>query len=183
MPSRRWTIIACLFLVLATLTVYGGLRNHQFINFDDDLYITDNPPVQGGLTLTGLGWAFTTLHAGLWIPLTWLSFMVDSQLFGLRAGGFLLTNLLFHIANALLLFWWLRRTTRALGIGWPNSRVAFTSDRSGGDGWERPTSVLSAGWGTPSVLETASMRRWLDSFHPIRTRPSLGFETRPSGRY
>ena len=115
MPQRRWIIIACLFLVLATLTVYGDLRNHQFINFDDDVYVTDNPPVQGGLTLTGVVWAFTTLHGGLWMPLTWLSFMVDSQLFGLHAGGFLLTNLLFHIANALLLFWWLRRTTRAPG--------------------------------------------------------------------
>jgi len=115
MPSRRWKIIACLFLVVATLTVYGDLRNHHFINFDDDHYVTDNPPIQGGLTLTGLVWAFTTLHAGLWIPLTWLSFMVDSQLFGLHPGGFLLTNLLFHIANALLLFLWLLRTTRALG--------------------------------------------------------------------
>src|SRR5208337_991784 len=115
MPSRRWTIIACLFLVLTTLAVYGDLRNHHFINFDDDLYITDNPPVQAGLTLTGLVWAFTTLHAGFWIPLTWLSYMVDSQLFGLHPGGFLLTNLLFHIANVLLLFGWLRRTTGALG--------------------------------------------------------------------
>ncbi len=115
MPSRRWTIIACLFLVLATLTVYGGLRYHHFINLDDPLYVTDNPPVQGGLTLAGLVWAFTTRHAGFWIPLTWLSFMVDSQLFGLNPGGFFLTNLLLHLANTLLLFFWLRRTTRALG--------------------------------------------------------------------
>ena len=112
---RGWTIIACLFLVLATLTVYGDLRNHHFINFDDDVYVTDNSPVQGGLSLTGLVWAFTTLHAGLWIPLTWLSYMVDSQLFGLHPEGFLLTNLLFHIANTLLLFLWLLRTTGALG--------------------------------------------------------------------
>ena len=115
MPHRRWKIIACIFLVLATLTVYGDLRNHHFINFDDDRYVTDNSSVQGGLTLTGVVWAFTTLHAGLWIPLTWLSYMVDSQLFGLHPGGFLLTNLLFHIANTLLLFLWLLRTTGALG--------------------------------------------------------------------
>jgi tetratricopeptide (TPR) repeat protein len=115
MPHRRWKIIACLFLVLATLTVYGDLRNHHFINFDDDVYVTDNPPVQGGLSLTGSVWAFTTLHAGLWIPLTWLSYMVDGQLFGLHPGGYLLTNLLFHIANTLLLFFWLLRTTGALG--------------------------------------------------------------------
>jgi len=115
MPHRRWKIIACLFLVVATLTVYGDLRNHHFINFDDDRYVTDNPSVQHGLTLKGISWAFTTLHAGLWIPLTWLSYMVDSQLFGLHPGGFLLTNLLFHIANTLLLFLWLLRTTGALG--------------------------------------------------------------------
>ncbi len=115
MSQHRWKIIACLFLVVATLAVYGDLRTHQFINMDDGLYVTDNPPVEAGLSLKGLSWAFTTLHASNWHPLTWFSLMVDSQLFGMHAGGFLLTNLLFHIANALLLFWWLLRTTRAPG--------------------------------------------------------------------
>jgi tetratricopeptide (TPR) repeat protein len=115
MAHRRWKIIACIFLVLATLIVYGELRNHQFISLDDDLYVTNNPPVQGGLTLKGLTWAFTTMHAGYWIPLTWLSHMLDCQLFGLHAGGHHLVNLLFHIANTLLLFLWLLRITHALG--------------------------------------------------------------------
>ncbi len=115
MPHRRWMILSCLTLVVATTAIYGDLRTHQFINLDDPNYVTDNLPVQAGLTLKGLLWAFTALHAGFWIPLTWLSFMVDSQLFGLHAGGYLLTNLLFHIANALLLFLWLFRTTRAPG--------------------------------------------------------------------
>jgi Flp pilus assembly protein TadD len=115
MPHPRWKILACLFLVLATLVVYAEIRNHQFVDLDDDNYVVENPPVKGGLTLAGFVWAFTTLHAGFWIPLTWLSFMWDGQLFGVHAGGFLLTNLLFHIANALLLFLWLHRTTRALG--------------------------------------------------------------------
>jgi Tfp pilus assembly protein PilF len=114
MSHRRWIIIACLFLVVATLATYGDLRNHQFV-FDDHLYVADNPPVKAGLTLTGLVWAFTTKHAGFWIPLTWLSLMMDSQLFGLHAGGYLLTNLLFHIANSLLLFLWLLYLTRTLG--------------------------------------------------------------------
>ena len=114
MSHRRWKIIACLFLVVATLAVYAQVTNHKFV-FDDVLYVADNPPVQDGLTLKGLFWAFTTLHGGLWIPLTWLSFMVDSQLFGLHAGGFLLTNLLIHIANALLLFLWLLYLSRTLG--------------------------------------------------------------------
>jgi tetratricopeptide (TPR) repeat protein len=115
MPQRRWKIIACLFLVVATLATYGDLRNHQFINYDDQLYVQDNPTVRAGLTLKGLSWAFTTIHAANWHPLTWLSFMVDSQLFGLHPGGFFLTNLLFHIANSLLLFLWLLYLTRTLG--------------------------------------------------------------------
>ena len=86
MPHRRWKIIACLFLVAATLATYGDLRNHQFINYDDQLYVTDNSPVQAGLTLKGLSWAFTTMHGGNWHPLTWLSHMLDCQLFGLIPG-------------------------------------------------------------------------------------------------
>jgi len=115
MPHRRWKIIACLFLVVATLAVYGDLRTHQFINFDDGVYITENPPVQDGLTYKGLSWAFTTLHAANWHPLTWLSHMLDFQLFGMHPGGHHLTSLLFHLANTLLLFLWLQRTTGALG--------------------------------------------------------------------
>jgi tetratricopeptide (TPR) repeat protein len=115
MSQRHWKIIACLFLVLATVAVYGQLRNHQFINFDDNVYVTDNAAVQSGLTLRGIVWAFTTLHAGLWIPLTWLSYMGDSQLFGLHPGAFHLTNLFLHLANTLLLFLWFHRTTGALG--------------------------------------------------------------------
>jgi tetratricopeptide (TPR) repeat protein len=115
MPHRRWTIIACLFLVVATLATYGDLRTHQFINYDDNAYITDNPPVQAGLTLKGLSWAFTTLHATNWHPLTWLSHMLDCQLFGLNPGAHHLTNLVFHIANSLLLFLWLLYLTRTLG--------------------------------------------------------------------
>src|SRR5208282_2056496 len=115
MPHRRWKIIACLFLVVATLATYGDLRTHQFINLDDDVYVTDNPPVQNGLTLKGLSWAFTTLHGGNWHPLTWLSHMLDCQLFGLNPGAHHLTNLVFHIANSLLLFLWLLYLTRTLG--------------------------------------------------------------------
>ena len=72
MPHRRWKIIACLFLVVATLATYGDLRNHQFISYDDDLYVTDNPAVQGGLTLYGFIGAFTSTYVGLWHPLTML---------------------------------------------------------------------------------------------------------------
>jgi Tfp pilus assembly protein PilF len=115
MSSRRWQIAACLLLVVATLAVYGQLRNHQFINYDDNVYVYDNPPVQAGLTLKGLAWAFTTNHAGYWLPLTWLSHMLDCQLFGLNPGDHHLTNLVFHMANSLLLFLWLLYLTPSLG--------------------------------------------------------------------
>ena len=115
MPHRRWKIIACLFLVVATLAVYAEVKNHQFVNYDDGLFVTDNPMVQGGLTLYGLIGAFTSACAGLWHPLTMLSHLLDCQLFGLHPGGHHLTSLLFHIANTLLLFLWLQRTTGALG--------------------------------------------------------------------
>src|SRR5262249_29394807 len=72
-----------------------------------------NPMVNRGVTLAGLGWAFTTFYAGNWHPLTWIAHMIDSQLFGMFAGGHLLVNALIHAANTLLLFWFLFRTTDA----------------------------------------------------------------------
>ena len=105
-----WIALA---LGLATLAVYGQVLTHQFINFDDDAYLWANPMVAVGLTWKGIAWAFTTFHCANWHPLTWLSHMVDSQLFGLNAGGHLFVNSLFHIANTVLLFLFLTRITRA----------------------------------------------------------------------
>lgn len=115
MTEPRLKILACIILALATFAVYGEVGSHPFIHFDDGAYVFDNQAVQGGLTLKGVHWAFTTLYAGYWMPLTWLSHMLDCQLFGLSAGGPHFTNLLFHIANTLLLFLWLLRATRAPG--------------------------------------------------------------------
>ncbi|MGD0826757.1 MAG: tetratricopeptide repeat protein [Desulfobaccales bacterium] len=166
MPHRRWKIIACLFLVAATLATYGDLRTHQFTNFDDQVYITDNPPVQAGLTLKGLTWAFTTLHAGLWIPLTWLSFMVDSQFFGLHPGGFLLTNLLFHIANSLLLFLWLLYLTRTLGCSFMVAALFAL----------HPLHVESVAWATErkDVLSTFFWLLTMWAYVWYAERPRLG---------
>lgn len=115
MSPGRWKITACLFLIAATLAVYGQLSTHQFINFDDNIYVTDNPLVQEGLTLKGFSWAFTTTRAGNWHPLTWLSHMLDCQLFGLNPAGPHLSNLVFHLANSLLLFLWLLYLTPSVG--------------------------------------------------------------------
>jgi Flp pilus assembly protein TadD len=94
---------------------------HQFITFDDGWYIKDNSMVNCGVTLAGLAWAFTTFHEGNWHPLTWIAHMIDSQLFGMNAGGHLLVNALIHLANTLLVFWFLSRTTHAR---WPSALVA-----------------------------------------------------------
>jgi tetratricopeptide (TPR) repeat protein len=113
-----WIALA---LALITLVVYGQVITHRFINFDDDTYIWANPMVVAGLTSKGLVWAFTTFHSANWHPLTWLSHMADSQLFGLNAGGHLIVNALLHTANAVLLFWFLSRVTRAT---WQSAIIA-----------------------------------------------------------
>lgn len=102
-------------LTLATLAVYGRVISHHFINLDDDVYIYENPKVTAGLTAKGLVWAFTTFHAANWHPLTWLSHMLDTQLFGLNPGPHLAANVLFHILNTLLLFALLKYMTQSVG--------------------------------------------------------------------
>ena len=87
------------------------MLHHDFICLDDDSYIVSNSHVNKGLTWAGLGWAFQSGYAANWHPLTWISHMLDCQLFGLNPGGHHLTNLLFHVANTLLLFLWLNQFT------------------------------------------------------------------------
>jgi tetratricopeptide (TPR) repeat protein len=116
LSSRRHVLIllTSLFLIIVILAAFEQIRNHAFVNLDDNEYITENRHVQSGLTLEGLTWAFTTTHAANWHPLTWLSHMLDYQLYGLDPSGHHLTNLVFHIASTILLFLVLRRMTGAL---------------------------------------------------------------------
>ncbi len=110
-----------LALILSTLAVYAQVRGHQFIGLDDNQYLVENPIVARGLTFGGIAWAFTTFHAANWHPLTWLSHMLDCQLFGLNAGAHLLVNLAFHVGNTVLVFWFFRRVT---GARWCSALVA-----------------------------------------------------------
>lgn len=112
--SRSPGLWGCLALVVATLAVYGQVSRFEFINLDDQAYVTQNEHVLQGLSWQGIVWAFQTGHASNWHPLTWLSHMLDAQLFGLRAGWHHLTNLLFHVANTILVFVVLRKMTGAL---------------------------------------------------------------------
>jgi len=111
----RRELLICLLLSSITLAVYWQVRNHEFVIYDDDLYVTENPHVQAGLTRESLKWAFTTTWASNWHPLTWLSHMLDCQLYELNPSGHHLTNVFLHLANTLLLFLVLKRMTGAAG--------------------------------------------------------------------
>jgi protein O-mannosyl-transferase len=111
----------CTALAITTLAVFWQVGNHEFISFDDNDYVTENRHVQDGLTLNGVVWAFSEPHAHNWHPLTWLSHMLDCQMFGLRPGGHHLVNLFFHLGSTLLLFLILHRMTKT---PWPSAFVA-----------------------------------------------------------
>jgi Tfp pilus assembly protein PilF len=117
----RPDLLILLGLAVVTFALYAQVIGHQFITLDDPTYIQENPMVNRGVTLAGLAWAFTTFHAANWHPLTWISHMIDCQLFGMNAGHQLLVNALIHVANTLLVFWFLLRTTHAR---WPSALVA-----------------------------------------------------------
>jgi Flp pilus assembly protein TadD len=114
-PDSRWTILGvCLFLGALTLAVFSRTLGYEFVNFDDNLYVYENSTVIRGLSLKGIGWAFTHVVGSNWHPLTMMSHMLDCQLYGLNAGGHHLTNVLLHTASAILLFLVLRRMTGKL---------------------------------------------------------------------
>ena len=119
--DRRTVAGVCVFLAAVVWVVFGQTLRHEFVNFDDELYVFDNPVVQKGLTWKGFRWALTFGGIGHWHPLTWLSHMLDCQLYGLHAGGHHLTNLLLHGAAVVLLFLVLRRMT---GFLWRSAFVA-----------------------------------------------------------
>src|SRR6185369_12317299 len=105
----------CLALIALNAVIYAGVRHHEFLNWDDPEYVSSNPFIANGLTWQGVKWALTAGWAANWHPLTWMSHMLDIQLFGLDAGSHHLTNLVFHSANTVLLFLVLFQMTRALG--------------------------------------------------------------------
>jgi tetratricopeptide (TPR) repeat protein len=111
---RRQLFLMCVLLSLLNLVVYWQTPTFEFVDFDDPLYITENEHVQTGLTSKGVIWAFTSTKASNWHPLTWLSHMLDCELYGVNPRGHHLTNLLLHLANTVLLFLVLAWMTEAL---------------------------------------------------------------------
>jgi tetratricopeptide (TPR) repeat protein len=113
--TREWqAILLCLFVFLVVFQVFYPITHGGFVNYDDDVYVTDNFHVQGGLALEQVAWAFGNTDAANWHPLTWLSHMLDCQLYGAKPWGHHLTSVLIHALNAALLFVVLRGMTGAL---------------------------------------------------------------------
>ena len=126
MVSRKITldkveVAVCALLLLAVLAAFGQTVQHEFLDLDDDAYVYGNRHVSHGLTASGVVWAFSQGEQASWIPLTWLSLMLDCQFYDLHAGGHHLTNVLLHALTAMLLFLMLRRMTGRL---WPSALVA-----------------------------------------------------------
>ena len=120
--APRWRSAAiCLVLAAITFAVFGQTVRHEFVNFDDGDYVYTNPVVVQGLSVPGFIWAFGRSHHANWHPLTWLSHMLDCQLYGLQPGGHHLTSVLLHSAAAIALFLALRRMT---GAEWRSAFVA-----------------------------------------------------------
>jgi len=113
-PQRQKILLGFL-LAVATVLLYYPVDSHPFVNYDDNLYITENPHVTSGLHWQNVKWAFTAFEQGNWHPLTWLSHALDCQLSGLNAAGHHDTNVIFHVLNVLLLFWVLQQATGYIG--------------------------------------------------------------------
>jgi Flp pilus assembly protein TadD len=121
--KRQWVLLACFVLLLVSSAVYWQVSHFDFINFDDDLYVADNPHVQSGLTKENLSWSFNFQENSkfYWHPLTWISHMLDVELYGMDPGRHHYTNVLFHAFNTLLVLLILYRMTGAL---WRSAFVA-----------------------------------------------------------
>ncbi len=119
--NKPFILLIYVVLAVVTFIAFEPARLNGFVNYDDDDYVTKNPQVSAGITPESVRWAFTTPYMANWHPLTWLSHMLDCELFGLNSLWHHLTSLSFHIANTLLLFWVLKRTTAAV---WQSAFVA-----------------------------------------------------------
>jgi tetratricopeptide (TPR) repeat protein len=114
-----WALAALLAVV--TIAVYGSAIRNGFVDFDDGVYVTHNEHVQAGLSWQNIGWAFRSIEAANWHPLTWISHMTDCQVFGLNPAGHHAVNVMLHAINTVLLFLLLHKAT---GLPWRSFCVA-----------------------------------------------------------
>ena len=123
--NTRFTVtsraVVCLVLALITIVAYWQVYRFDFVNYDDDRYVFQNSYVNTGLKSENIVWAFKTMHTSNWHPVTWISLMVDAQVFGLNAGGYHVVNLIFHVLNTILIYLVLNAMT---GAFWRSAAVA-----------------------------------------------------------
>jgi protein O-mannosyl-transferase len=165
--ARSYTrLLVGVALLVLTAAAFWQLQDNDFINFDDQQYLVENQALQDGVSYKGLVWAFTTTHNSNWHPLTWLSHLLDYQLYGLAPRGHHLTSLLFHLANVILLFLVLDRMTGAL---WPSAMVAALFAL-------HPLHVESVAWASErkDVLSTFFWFLTLGAYVLYTERPGLG---------
>jgi protein O-mannosyl-transferase len=165
MNDSRTKILICIFLLVSTISVYSQVQDHEFINYDDDIYVTENSIVQAGFTNENIMQVFTKSHFGMWIPITSLSYILDYELYKLNSKGYLLTNLFFHIANSLLLFLILFRITGAI---WQSAFVAVMFAF-------HPLNVESVAWVTQrkNVLSTLFWLLTMWAYINYATKPTV----------
>ena len=148
--QRHSLFLVSMALIASTLVAYEPVRHNDFVSFDDYKYITENPNVTNGITANSIVWAFTKIYSANWHPLTWLSHMLDCEIYGLNPLGHHLTNLLIHIANGILLFLLLSKMT---GTIWPSAFVAAAFAL-------HPVHVESVAWASERK-DVLSMLFWL----------------------
>jgi tetratricopeptide (TPR) repeat protein len=119
--NKKYKYLIIVFLIVASFIAFGRILANDFINFDDNVYITENNHIKAGLNSETIKWAFTSVVSSNWHPLTLLFHALDWQLFGGNASGHHLINLLLHIGSVLLLFLFLNKATKAM---WPSVLVA-----------------------------------------------------------
>ena len=116
--TKHSIFILTIILIVITLIPYKQVGSFDFVNYDDDVYVTENYMVQQGLTAKSIKWAFTTFNTSNWHPLTFISLMLDTEIFGYNPRGFHISNLLIHILNSILLFILLWRITGSQWKSW-----------------------------------------------------------------
>jgi len=165
--NTKTEFLICLFLVAVTFTVYFQVGTHEFVVYDDRIYVSENQYVQEGFSTESVQWAFSLKNKDktYWHPLTWLSHMLDVQIFGLKSGGHLITNVILHALNVLLLFSLLKRST---GCIWRSAFVAALFAL-------HPMNVESVAWvaARKNVLSTTFLLLTLVAY--IRYAESPGF--------
>ena len=164
--TRGRVVVICIFLVAITWLVFGQTLRHEFLNYDDNRYVYENPEVTGGLTIHGIAWAFTNRHADNWHPLTSISHMLDCQFFGLNAGGHHFVNVFLHTVAVILLFLVLRAMTGSI---WRSAFVAAVFA-------VHPLRVESVAWISErkDVLSAVFFMLTLGAYVRYVRQPSLG---------